>query len=321
MQLPTAKPLQLTFPLTGPGGEPIDLWRTLISHGVTSLPPMFIDEDARTVEVTVPLDGLKPRTIKIEAGKSGFGVVSARNVPNTEKHRAAVLATARHILRLDADLSPFYTIAAKDNDLSWATSGAGRIARCPTVFEDVVKTICTTNCTWSATERMVNALVEQLGERAPGAPETGTHGRAFPTPEAMASKEESWYREVIRAGYRGRYFQALATSVTSGELDLEVFATASDDDLSDEEMAKQLLALPGVGPYAAAHIMMMLGRYDRLIFDSWTRPKFARLTGVESATDAEITARFAPYGRYAGLAFWLFLTRDWVESADTNGDS
>jgi 3-methyladenine DNA glycosylase/8-oxoguanine DNA glycosylase len=225
-----------------------------------------------------------------------------------------VLATTRHILRLDADLSPFYAIAANDPDLAWATAGAGRMARCTTVFEDVVKTICTTNCAWSATERMVNALVEHLGERAPGVPASGTRGRAFPTPEAMAEKDEGWYREVVRAGYRGRYLQALATSVASGDLDLEGFATATDDELSDEEMAKQLLALPGVGPYAAAHIMMMLGRYDRLIFDSWTRPKYARLTGVESATDPEITARFAPYGRYAGLAFWLFLTRDWVES-------
>jgi 3-methyladenine DNA glycosylase/8-oxoguanine DNA glycosylase len=314
--LPKPKSLKVSFPLVGPGGEPIDLWRTMISHGVTSLPPMFVDEDARTVEVTVPLDGLGPRTIRIEAGEPGFGVVSAQNVPPTAHNRAAVLATTRFILRLDADLSPFYAIAANDPDLAWATSGAGRMARCPTVFEDVVKTICTTNCAWSATERMVNVLVEQLGERAPGAPKTGPQGRAFPTPAAMAKKDETWYREVMRAGYRGRYFQALATSVASGELDLEAFATASDEELSDEDMAKQLLALPGVGPYAAAHIMMMLGRYDRLIFDSWTRPKFARLTGVESATDAEITARFAPYGRYAGLAFWLFLTRDWVEAVE-----
>jgi 3-methyladenine DNA glycosylase/8-oxoguanine DNA glycosylase len=313
--LPKSKTLQATFSLIGPGGEPIDLWRTMISHGVTSLPPMFVDEEARTVEVTVPLDGLGPRTIKIDAGEPGFGVVSAPNVPATDMNRAAVLATARYILRLDADLSPFYAIAANDPDLAWATSGAGRMARCRTVFEDVVKTICTTNCTWSATERMVNALVEQLGEPAPGAPDSGTQGRAFPTPEAMAQKDESFYREVIRAGYRGRYFQQLATSVASGELDLEAFGTATDDELSSEEMAKQLLALPGVGPYAAAHIMMMLGRYDRLIFDSWTRPKFARLTGVESATDAEITERFSSYGRYAGLAFWLFLTRDWVEDA------
>ena len=100
---------------------------------------------------------------------------------------------------------------------------------------------------------------------------------------------------------------------------LAVFATsraasgrASRADVSDDEVAARLLALPGVGPYAAAHIMLMLGRYSRLILDSWTRPKFARLTGGRPKKDATIVRRFRRYGPYAGLAFWLFLTRDWV---------
>jgi 3-methyladenine DNA glycosylase/8-oxoguanine DNA glycosylase len=83
--------------------------------------------------------------------------------------------------------------------------------------------------------------------------------------------------------------------------------------LPDDEVAAQLQALPGVGPYAAAHIMLMLGRYDRLILDSWTRPTYARLLGKKrSVSDRTIERRFKRYGRYAGLAFWLFLTRDWL---------
>jgi 3-methyladenine DNA glycosylase/8-oxoguanine DNA glycosylase len=73
-----------------------------------------------------------------------------------------------------------------------------------------------------------------------------------------------------------------------------------------------LLALPGVGPYAAAHIMMMIGRYSFLILDSWTRPKYARLVGKKTVKDSTIQRRFKRYGPYSGLAFWLFLTRDWV---------
>ena len=34
--------------------------------------------------------------------------------------------------------------------------------------------------------------------------------------------------------------------------------------------------------------------------------------GVRRALCGEIVARFEPYGRYAGLAFWLYLTQDWV---------
>ena len=78
-------------------------------------------------------------------------------------------------------------------------------------------------------------------------------------------------------------------------------------------MAARLLALPGVGPYAAAHVMMLLGRYSRLVLDSWTRPTYARLAGARKpVVDRSIERRFRRYGPYAGLAFWLYLTRDWV---------
>ena len=63
---------------------------------------------------------------------------------------------------------PFYAAAAASPELRWVTPGAGRMTRCQTVFEDVVKTICTTNCTWSATVRMVQGLVAGLGEPAVG---------------------------------------------------------------------------------------------------------------------------------------------------------
>jgi N-glycosylase/DNA lyase len=184
--------------------------------------------------------------------------------------------------------------------------------RSPTVFEEVVKTICTTNCTWSATVRMVSALVEHLGEPAPGATD-GPLGRAFPTPEAMSRKKSAFYTETVRAGYRGEYLRSLARSVASGKLDLEALGKANADELPDDEVEAQLLALPGVGPYAAAHIMMLLGRYSRLILDSWTRPKYLRVSGAKRAKDSTIERRFRRYGPYAGLAFWLYLTRDWVE--------
>ena len=77
----------------------------------------------------------------------------------------------------------------------------------------------------------------------------------------------------------------------------------------------RLLELPGVGPYAAAHVMLTsLGRYSRLVLDSWTRPTYAKLAGARSALkDATIERRFKRYGEWAGLAFWLYLTRGWVE--------
>jgi N-glycosylase/DNA lyase len=295
--------------LRGAGGEPVDLRRTIASHGVADLPPNRIGEEARTLEVSLHLHRAGATTIRISPGRKGHARVEALAGKATAPQ---LRAAAAHILRLDEDLSPFYAAAAADDDLSWTVTGAGRMVRSPTVFEEVVKTICTTNCTWSATIRMVSALVEHLGEPVPGARD-GPLGRAFPTPEAMARKTSAFYTERVRAGYRGEYLRSLAHSVACGKLDLEALGDSTADELPDDELAGRLLALPGVGPYAAAHIMMLLGRYSRLILDSWTRPKYLRVSGAKQAKDSTIERRFRRYGPYAGLAFWLYLTRDWVE--------
>ena len=300
------------LPLVGAGGEPVDLWRTISSHGVADLPPNRIDEDARVLEVTLRLPRIRPRTVRVRQGPSGRAAVTVSGDDPSQELAEALLGRVAHVLRLDEDLSDFYERVREDPELSWAARGAGRLLRSATVFEDVAKTIATTNCAWGATVRMVGALVEHLGEPAAGVPQEGPYGRAFPTPAAMAEAGDEFYKDVVRAGYRGPYFRALAGSVASGELDLEELATAPAEDLPDQEVAARLLAIPGVGPYAAAHIMMLVGRYTPLILDSWTRPKYARVNG-RKASDKTIERRFRRYGPYAGLAFWLYLTRDWVD--------
>jgi 3-methyladenine DNA glycosylase/8-oxoguanine DNA glycosylase len=293
--------------LAGPRGEPVDLWRTIVSHGVAALPPAAMDEETRSYETTVPLSGARPRTIQIREGRRGRALVEVRGPRLSQAGEERVAGAVRRMLNLDEDLSGFYNVALADAELSWAAGGAGRMLRSPTVFEDVVKTICTTNCAWSATVRMTRALVDHLGE-----PSAGGHGRAFPTPPAMAEAPESFYRDVVRAGYRGAYLRALARSVAEGQIELESLRDASPEDVPDDEIAERLIELPGVGPYAAAHVMMLLGRHSRLILDSWTRPKYTRLNGGRRASDRTIERRFRRYGRYAGLAFWLYLTRDWA---------
>jgi 3-methyladenine DNA glycosylase/8-oxoguanine DNA glycosylase len=294
------------LPFAGPAGEPVDLWRTLVSHGVADLPPSSVDEEGRRLVTTIAISGQRPRTVIVSEGRKRRARVEVLGPALGLRGRERLTATLRLMLNLEEDLSGFYAVAGDDPALRWATAGAGRMLRSPTVFEDVVKTICTTNCAWSATVRMVTAVVETLGE-----PSAGGHGRAFPTPAAMAAAPESFYRDVARAGYRGAYLRTIAADVADGTIDLEPLRTAPPDELSDAEVADRLLALPGVGPYAAAHVMMLLGRHSRLILDSWTRPKWARVNG-RKATDKAIGRRFRRYGDYAGLAFWLMLTQDWV---------
>jgi 3-methyladenine DNA glycosylase/8-oxoguanine DNA glycosylase len=288
--------------LVGAGGEPVDLKRTILSHGLVELPPMEVDPELPLLTVTLAANGDTARTVEVRPGRAGHAKISSEGRAPSARAARRLLERVRHVLGLDEDLSEFYALVATDPQMSWSAIGAGRMIRSPTVFEDVVKTICTTNCTWSATERMVGALVSRLGPPASGG------RRAFPTPQAMAEADESFYKDEVRSGYRGPYLRTLAADVAGRRVDLEEL---NDPELPDDEVAARLLALPGVGPYATAHMMMLVGRYSRLILDSWTRPKYARVNG-RKAGDKTIERRFRRYKQYAGLAFWLYVTRDWV---------
>jgi N-glycosylase/DNA lyase len=288
------------LPLIGGGGEPVDFARTIVSHGVAELPPNRVDLEARTLETTLPVSR-GARTVRVTAAGKSLRVETVAG-----SYDKRLLEPVAHMFRLDEDLSRFYTLVAEDQELSWCATGAGRMLRAPSVFEDVVKTILTTNTAWSGTRRMATALVGELGAKAPGG------GHAFPSPEVMAAASESFYKDVVRAGYRGPYLRQLAGDVAEGRIDLEEL---NDPELPDDEAVARLLALPGVGPYAAAHVMLTsLGRYSRLVLDSWTRPTYCRLAGARGTLkDATIERRFKRYGDWAGLAFWLYLTRSWVE--------
>jgi 3-methyladenine DNA glycosylase/8-oxoguanine DNA glycosylase len=290
------------FPLRGPAGEPIAWARTLSSHGVAFLPPHRIDPVAASLTAALRAPG-GAHIIRVAPVRAGHLAVTVRGPAPSAPDGAFLLAAVRRMLRLDEDLSPFYARAREDPRLAWACDGAGRLVRSASLFEDVVKTVCTTNCAFSATERMVGALVRELGE---GEGEL----RTFPSAARMAEADEAFYRDTVRAGYRGGYLRRLAASVADGTLDL---AALEDRHLPDAEVERRLRSLPGVGPYAAAHLMLTaLGRYRPLVLDSWTRPTYARLVG-RPVGDAAMRRAFARYRQYAGLAFWLFVTRDWLE--------
>src|SRR5262249_32983378 len=161
----------------GAGREPVDFARTIVSHGVAELPPNRVDLEARTLETTLPVPR-GARTVRITAvdGKLRIEPIAGSVAPQLAQ-------TVAHMFRLDDDLSGFYELV-RDGELSWCALGAGRMLRAPTVFENVIKTICTTNTAWSGTRKMTAALVDNLGVEAPG----GMH--AFPTAEAMAEKDQ-----------------------------------------------------------------------------------------------------------------------------------
>jgi 3-methyladenine DNA glycosylase/8-oxoguanine DNA glycosylase len=126
------------IPLVGAGAEPVDFARTIVSHGVAELPPNRVDLAGRTLETTLPVPG-GARTVRLThaGGKLRVDVVAGATGART---RETLAVTVAHMFRLDEDLSGFYAVVSTDGELSWCATGAGRMLRAPTVFEDVVKT-------------------------------------------------------------------------------------------------------------------------------------------------------------------------------------
>ena len=287
----------ILLPLRGPAGEPVDLWRTLILARLRGAAADGARRDAthaRPHRAAAPRSGRAASDRRRRARPRGRPGSSAARRPRPRPARRSAAAAA-HVLHLDQDLSAFYATARRRPELAWVTAGAGRMLRSPTVFEDVVKTICTTNCTW--------ALTTRDGERARDASRRarGRGSPERPAPRTPSPRRSRWRprRELLPGGRPrrlpgaslrragdARWPRARSTS--------RRWATASREELPDDEVERQLLALPGVGPYAAAHIMMTLGRNSRLILDSWTRPTYARLVGAHRPADADDRAPVPP---------------------------
>lgn len=213
----------------------------------------------------------------------------------------------RHILRMDEAFDDFYELIDPQDRLSWAVNvGAGRLLRSATVYEDLIKTICTTNCSWSLTKSMVTKLVANLGA------ESINGNRAFPTASSMATVNEAFYRNEIKAGYRAPYMVEIAELVASGQIDPESWLQS---ELPTAELKKELKKIKGIGDYAAENLLKLLGRYDGLALDSWLRGGYYKKHNKgKVCTDKKIERHYQKFRQWRGLAIWCDMTEDWFNA-------
>jgi len=273
---------------------------TVRGHGWYDLAPFQLEGDRLSFVASRGNDG-RPVTVFVGEHAGGLEIEVDAGCDLD-----GVKADVRHILRIDEDLTEFYSRIEQSKAILWVKrNGAGRLLRSSTVWEDLVKTICTTNCSWSLTRIMVANLVDKLGEQ-------GNDGRrSFPTASAMAEMPESFYRDEIRAGYRSPYFIELAQSVASGKTDPESWLTS---ELSTADLKKEMKQVKGVGDYAAENLLKLVGRYDGLALDSWLRAGYyAKHNGGKKCSDSKIARHYRKYGEWQGLAIWCDMTESWFD--------
>jgi N-glycosylase/DNA lyase len=279
--------------------------RTVYSHGWYSLLPFELDETNWRLSYVFAGQELKQPVTAIVSEADGKIKIEISIDKINEKSQSKILRDVRHILRLDDDLSEFYELTKNRKEFEWISeTSAGRLLRSPMVFEDLIKTICTTNCSWAMTKKMVTNLVEKLGEISKDGK------RAFPTAEKMAEMTPEFYRDEIRAGYRSPYFTELAEKVASGNLNPEAWL---DTDLSTRELKKQMKQVKGVGDYAAENLLKLVGRYDGLALDSYLRAQFYKCRNkAVVCADEEIEKFYEPFGCWKGLGMWCDMTKEWI---------
>ncbi|GAB4441003.1 MAG: hypothetical protein Kow0031_22970 [Anaerolineae bacterium] len=294
-----------TTHLTEPAPIPFDFTAAASSHGWAALRPFAWDAAAGTLHRTQQLKDGKVVALSMQPGGDALapavaiGMVSADPLDPVEQ--AEVRRGVRRMLRLDEDFGDLYRRQTElpHHPLKIAPGG-GRLLRCPTLFEDMVYTLCTTNIAWSGTKRMVHLLAEKLGRPAPG----NNSDRAFPTAEAIAAAGPEFLRQETGLGYRSDYVWQLADDVAVGRLNLAYF---EQPDIPTDELYKAVRRLKGFGDYATSTVLMLLGRYDRLAIDSELRSFVTRkyFNGQPPEKEADIRAIYEPWGRWRYLAYWF----------------
>ena len=263
--------------------------------------PFRYDEESGVLFYTDRLSNGRILDYRIHESSQGVEVNAQGKLGAAERNEIAEKVT--WMLGLDQDFSTFYKAARKEPKLRKAQKLArGRVLRSPTFFEDILKTILTTNTLWGATKRMNLNLITTFGEPLAEAEDI----RAFPTAERIGASPPAVLREVVRVGYRAPAVHELAVRVASGELDSEAFKTST---LPTLELRQELLKIRGIGPYAAANLLMILGRSDFIPVDSWALKMVSHeWYRGKPVTPKQVERRFAKWREFKGLAYWFW---DW----------
>ncbi len=289
-------------------------WPTAVSHGWCDLLPYQCDENSRTLtRIERLMDGTVLKlTMQNADFKPGALPIQVDGIKKLKPEQTAeIQRKISRALETDRDLTVFHTLMQTNARYQWVERvGAGRMLASPTMWEDLVKTLFTTNTLWSATIQMCQRCVT-LGEIYAD----GEH--AFPTPERIAAMNLDNLNTHVRAGYRGAYLLELAQRIVNGEVDVESWR---DPNIPSLELYKRIKSLKGFGDYAAGNMLRLMGHFDRLATDTVCREVYkTRINnGVPAVDDKEIAAYYEPFGAWRGLVQWMDVMQDYYHGSQFN---
>ena len=272
---------------------PFDLTQVVRSHGWSALAPFRWDEPSKTLSTACELES---RAVTISVRETDPHTVVARWTGLAAE--SSVTGVVDRMFGLSEDLSAFQRKCRRRKGFRHvATHGLGRLLRSPTLWEDAVKVLCTTNINWTGTRAMTQRLVDEFGSEA------GGDVRCFPGPTTIAEAGAQALAERAKLGYRAPHLAEFASSVANKRVDLRKW-----DDLraDSNEVRREILAVKGFGEYATATIMALTGRYDRVPIDTAYMDFVThRYFGGDRPSRKAAEAVYESWGKWKHLAYWF----------------
>ena len=130
------------------------------------------------------------------------------------------------------------------------------------------------------------------------------------TPEHIRAIDIELIQKCGMSMRKAQYIKSAADAVCSGALELSALR-----DMPDDEVIKQLSALPGIGVWTAEMLLIFsLERKDVLSFgDLAIRRGLCKLYGHKELTKEQFLRykkRYSPFGSIAGLYLWEIAVRE-----------
>jgi len=260
-------------------------------HGWIYLSPFSLFED-KNVGAYLRLKNGKSIKVKIERSEGRVYttlIVSTREDGHIgEMDREVLRGQVSRMFCLDQDFTGFYEMCRDEPVLSFVYKKNCRgMLRSSNTFEDIIKTICTTNCDWRNTKNMCSALCSL---------DSGN----FPTPKEILQYNDKKLSDMVPVGYRSRTILEISRLWEDGKNDIDKWAKEKDF----EKIRNVLGNVWGIGDYCLNHILVLLGDYSFIPVDSEVLRylKDVYFQGCDISAK-EAVKPFEKYGKFRYLAY------------------
>lgn len=277
------------------------------THGWTHLSPYSWDYNTDSIKFAVLIDDI---SIDISAVQNK-NLIEISVVSHEQLNKSTLLTVKKLVQRslsLDTDITDLYKIAKKTGEeyKLLIENGAGRLLRAPTLWEDAAKTLFTTNCSWKLTQKMCETVCSDLFVST----QTPSGIFPFPGPEIINKYSSEELKRLIPVGYRNEYLKSLAELFVEDPT-LQNIESGKMDYSAATEITKQL---KGFGPYASAHILVLINYYQKIPVDTVVVSYLKRTHRVRKP-ESFINRHYRKWGKfqYWGLKLEKMINRqNWL---------